>query len=175
MAYTVDWSTKIVTIPKTDLTLVTASPEVYQLNVLDFWAEIHDIQDDEAGMSFPAIMQSNPPVTLGSETFARVVSIINGYRIEFEDGAYQVNLFGANNDIANNRVQNNVSLNTNNSAGLVQSALLDQISLLVDELHKLQGLSAGNPMTVTETARTVAGISLSITGDGVTTTTVTRT
>jgi predicted amino acid-binding ACT domain protein len=44
----------------------------------------------------------------------------------------------------------------------------------IDELHKLQGLSAGNPMTVTPTSRTVTGISLAITGDGTTSTTVTR-
>ena len=46
MAYSVDWLTKIVTVPKADLTLVSASPEIYELDVNDFWLEIHDIQDD---------------------------------------------------------------------------------------------------------------------------------
>ena len=187
MAYSVNWSTKVITIPKADLTLVSASPEIYDLDVLAFWAQIHDIQDDEAGMSFPTIMQSNPPVTVGGLTLARVVEVINGYRVEFEDGQYQVNLQNANNNILDARVQNQVSINPNNSAGLVvveggagggltpaQEATLNTIATLADELHKLQGLSSGNPMTVTQTARTVGGISLAISGDGTTTTTVTR-
>lgn len=45
----------------------------------------------------------------------------------------------------------------------------------IDELHKLQGLDISNPMTVTSTSRNVGTIALDITGDGVTTTTVTRT
>lgn len=185
MAYTVNWATRVVTIPKADLTLVTASPEVYELDAIDFWIAIHDIQDDEAGMGFPAIMQSNPPVTLGGLTFARIIEVINGYRIEFEDGQYQVNITGANTNLADVRTQNQVSLNTNNSAGLIigeggggltptQEATLNAIALLADEIHKIQGLDASNPMTVTKTQRTAASLVLAITGDGTTTTTVTR-
>jgi hypothetical protein len=44
----------------------------------------------------------------------------------------------------------------------------------IDELHKLQGLKEGSPMTVTPTSRTVDDIDLEITGDGENTTTVTR-
>ena len=115
MAYSVNWATKVVTIPQSDLTLV--SPGVYELDVLTFWAEIHDIQDDE-GMPYLDIMRSNAPVTLSGLTLARTVEVINGYTIEFEDGQYQVNLTGANNNLLDTRVQNQVSLNANNSAGL---------------------------------------------------------
>lgn len=52
--------------------------------------------------------------------------------------------------------------------------ILSQIQTLVDELHKIQGLSDGNPMTVTPTNRIVGTINLDITGDGETSTTVTR-
>lgn len=52
--------------------------------------------------------------------------------------------------------------------------LVQDMQSLVDELHKIQGLSSGNPMTVTTTTRTVGDIDLAITGDGTTTTTVTR-
>lgn len=51
------------------------------------------------------------------------------------------------------------------SEGLVQKLL---------ELWQLQGLDIANPMTVTPTTRQVDAISLALTGDGVTTTTVTR-
>ena len=52
--------------------------------------------------------------------------------------------------------------------------ILAQIQTLVDELHKIEGLSLGNPMEVTQTNRTAGTINLDITGDGETTTTVTR-
>lgn len=53
-------------------------------------------------------------------------------------------------------------------------ALVQTVNSLVDELHKIQGLDAANPMTVTQTNRTAGDINLDITGDGTTTTTVTR-
>ena len=49
----------------------------------------------------------------------------------------------------------------------------DQATQL-DELHKLQGLDASNPMTVTPTSREAGSISQTISGDGSTTSTVTR-
>jgi len=52
--------------------------------------------------------------------------------------------------------------------------ILSQIQTLVDELHKIQGLDADNPMTVTPDSRVSGTIELEITGDGETTTTVTR-
>lgn len=45
---------------------------------------------------------------------------------------------------------------------------------MIVELHELQGMRSGSPMTVTQTSRAVAGISLAISGDGVNTSTVTR-
>lgn len=58
--------------------------------------------------------------------------------------------------------------------GAQAGKLLDQIQTLVDELHKIQGLDADNPMTVTPDNRTAGTINLDITGDGETSTTVTR-
>lgn len=46
--------------------------------------------------------------------------------------------------------------------------------VLVDELWKLAGLDISNPMTVTPTTRVAGSISQTITGNGVTTSTVTR-
>lgn len=52
--------------------------------------------------------------------------------------------------------------------------ILAQIKTLTDELHRLQGLKLGEPMTVTPTSRVSGDIELVISGDGVTTTTVER-
>ena len=60
-----------------------------------------------------------------------------------------------------------------NSIQFADNAIV--ISTQVDELHKIQGLQAAKPMTVTPSTRDAgAGIHQNITGDGVTTTTVTR-
>jgi len=52
--------------------------------------------------------------------------------------------------------------------------LMDIMQLMLDEMHKIQGLDISNPMVVTPTARTAGTIDLDITGDGETITTVTR-
>jgi hypothetical protein len=117
MAYSVNWATKIVTVPKSDMTQLSAS--IYSLDVLNFWAKIHLIQSGEDGLPHLDIMRSNAPVTLGGVTYARSVEVINGYKIEFENGPYQINLTGANNNLLDARVQNNVSINASNSAGMV--------------------------------------------------------
>ena len=58
--------------------------------------------------------------------------------------------------------------------GTQAGAILDRIQTLIDELHKIQGLDASSPMTVTPTQRTSGAIDLAITGNGETSTTVTR-
>jgi hypothetical protein len=54
------------------------------------------------------------------------------------------------------------------------SANLDTQLTKVDELHKIQGLDAANPMTVTPNTRVAGPVNLAISGDGETTSTVTR-
>lgn len=53
--------------------------------------------------------------------------------------------------------------------------ILAQIQTLVDELHKIQGLNADYPSTTTQTTWDAGDIHIDITGDGTTTTTMTRT
>lgn len=136
MAYSVHWPTKVVFVPKADLTVVSASPEIYELDVNDFWRAIHDIQDDE-GMPYVDIMRSNAPVTISGVTYVRSVEVINGYTVEFEDGQYQVNLVGANNNILDARVQNQVSLNPSNSGGAVVVTSGSGLSLEQDAILTL--------------------------------------
>lgn len=147
MAYSVDWLTKIVTVPQADLTLVSAG--VYELDVSAFWAAVHDIQDGE-GMPYVDIMRSSAPVTLSGLDLARVVEVINGYRVEFEDGNYQVNLTGANNNILDARVQNQVSINANNSAGLIQPDITDQLAAALQSALGTVGTGGvGGPTEIT--------------------------
>lgn len=59
-------------------------------------------------------------------------------------------------------------------ASAVRSEVQDELTK-IDELHAIAGLDPASPMTVTKTSREAGSISLEITGDGVNTSTVTRT
>jgi len=176
MAISIDWNTKVISIPQADLTLVSGS--VYELDIDAFRLDLKDLEDGE-GMPFLDTHAHNTEVTLGGVTLARTFEIINGYTITFEDGQYAVNLTGANSNIPDVTNVNQVSVRSFNSAGLISvtsgSGLSAEQATMLEELYKLQGLSAGDPMTVTTTSRTAGDISQTISGDGVTTTTVTRT
>lgn len=122
MAISINWATKVITVPKADMTLIQSSPfEIYELNVNTFRLTLKDLEDDEAGMSFLHTHNHNPPVSVGGVTLGRVVELINGYTVTFENGSYAVNLVGANNNISDNTNLNQVSVRSANSAGLVEN------------------------------------------------------
>ena len=52
--------------------------------------------------------------------------------------------------------------------------LLETVQRNLDEVHKIHGLDSSNPMTVTETSRVAGSVTQNFTGDGISTTTVTR-
>jgi len=120
MAISVNWITKVLTIPKSDTTLVSAGPpEIREYNVLDtFWVEVKAIEDDAEGMPFVHIVERVPAKLLGGVDFADIVEVVNGYTVTFEDGQYQINLIGANHNLSDVANPNSVGLRTANSAGL---------------------------------------------------------
>jgi hypothetical protein len=67
----------------------------------------------------------NTEVLLGGVTYARVVEIISGYTITFEDGQYAVNLTGANSNIGDVVNVNQVSIRSANSAGLISNSAIE--------------------------------------------------
>jgi len=71
-------------------------------------------------MAYLKTHNHNTAITLSGVTYARIVEIINGYTIEFENGIYSVECVGANHNIADVKVVNSVSLIVGNSAGLIQ-------------------------------------------------------
>lgn len=120
--YSVNWSTKVITIPKADTELVSSSPDVRKLSVLTLWETLRSIEDDADGMAYIAIVKNTTPLTVAGVTLGRVVEIINGYTLTFEDGQYAVNIYGGNSNIADVVNKNQVSVNTANSAGFLQVA-----------------------------------------------------
>lgn len=125
----IDWGTKVIYIPKSFLTLVQSTPtEIYELDLNIFRLALKDLEDSENGMSFLDTHRHNTEVTLAGITYARVIEIINGYTITFEDDQYAVNLIGANSNVADNVNVNQVSVRANNSAGLISSPAIEYSS-----------------------------------------------
>ena len=79
-------------------------------------------------MPFPDTHTHNTEVELGGLTYARIVEIINGYTVEFEDGQYTVNCVGANHNVADVKIPNQVSIVVNNAAGLIINSAIEYSS-----------------------------------------------
>lgn len=117
MATTINWSTKIISVPQADLTNLGGG--IYELDVDAFRLELKDLEDSEAGMPYDKTHNHSTEVTLSGVTYARLFEIINGYTVEFEDGQYTVKCVGANHNLGDVKVVNQVSLLIGNSAGLI--------------------------------------------------------
>tara|TARA_R110000822_G_scaffold73853_15_gene177646 strand:- start:3352 stop:4605 length:1254 start_codon:yes stop_codon:yes gene_type:complete len=126
MAISIDWATKVINVPKVDTTLVQASPiEIRELNLNGFRLALKDLEDDAEGMTFVDTHKHNGEVLLGGIIYARVLEIINGYTVTFEDGAYALNLVGANSNVGDVINFNQVSVRTANAAGLISNAAIE--------------------------------------------------
>ena len=126
MAITVNWATKVISVPKADTTLIQASPtEIRQLDLNTFRLTLKDLEDGEEGIVYLDTHRHVAPITVGGVELARVVEIINDYTVTFEDGQYAVNLAGANSNVGDRVNVNQVSVRSANSAGLVTSQAIE--------------------------------------------------
>ena len=130
MAVTIDYATKSILVPRDYMEVVQLAPtEVRRLDLNVFRLELKSLEDDSDGMAFERTHSHTTGVSVSGAILARVVQIINGYTVTFEDGQYAVNLVGANSNVADVVNVNQVSVRTANSAGLVDlSTLLGGIS-----------------------------------------------
>jgi hypothetical protein len=144
VAISIDWGQRIIHVPKADLVLIQSTPvEILQLNINTFRMWLKDLEDSDEGMAFPDTHRHNTEVTIGGVTLARVVEIINGYTITFEDGQYAVNLVGANSNVADVVNVNQVSVRSANSAGLTSAPAIEYSSfeggVWIDVLATVEG------------------------------------
>jgi hypothetical protein len=119
MAITIDWGTRVINVPRADLPVQQASPEVRTLDLDWFRLQLKELEDDEEGMTFPDTHIHNTEVQIGGITLSRVIEVTNGYTVTFEDGQYSVDCTGANSNIMDVANPNQVSIRSNNSAGLI--------------------------------------------------------
>lgn len=125
MPISIDWKNKIIFVPKTESLQIQSSPtEIRQLDLDVFRLALKNLEDDAEGMTFLDTHRHVPPVTVGGVTLARVVEIINGYTVTFEDGQYAINLVGANSNVGDVTNVNQVSVRSANSAGLTDISSL---------------------------------------------------
>jgi len=140
---TINWETRVISVEKAYLT-PTANPDIFNLDTNVFRLDLKGLESSEEGMSYPDTHQHNTEVPLGGIIYARVIEIINGYTITFENGFYAVNLFGSNNNIGDVVNLNFVSIRTNNSAGLIVDPSISESldygdSIVYDEINGMVG------------------------------------
>jgi hypothetical protein len=119
MAISVNEVTKVISVPQADLTFVSGVTYTHDTDA--FRLELRDWESSTPGAWRSITHKHNPPVTVGGVTLGRVIEIINGYTITYEDGQYRVILEGSNNNILDVANVNQVSIATQNSAGLIQA------------------------------------------------------
>lgn len=118
MAITVNFITGEIFVPRADMTLIQASPEIRGLDINAFRLELSDIMDNPDGRPWPRIYDHETETLLEGEIYARKVIILAPYFITFEAGLYAVKLSGANANISEVATVNGVSVRSFNSTGL---------------------------------------------------------
>lgn len=119
MATTVDWITGVITVPRADMTIIQASPEVRELDTAAWFDELKNLEASAEGMPWPDTQRHNLSYTISGITYAESLEIIAPYTVTFEDGQYAVSLKGTNNNIIDVANTNQVRILANNSAGLI--------------------------------------------------------
>ncbi len=124
MAISINQSTRLISIPQADLTLVSGA--LYTLDSNQFRNDVMSILDDATHIWLPDAFRHNTEVTVAGTTYARTIEFINSFSIQFEDtgSAYTVRIEGSNNNIfdAENGIlipTDKVTVIPTNSAGLV--------------------------------------------------------
>jgi hypothetical protein len=129
VAISINPLTYVIYVPKADMTLTQSSPETRELNVNAFRLELKSLEDDpDYGVFLYKTHSHNTEVALAGLTYARTVEVLAPYTVEFEDGQYTVNCVGANHNLSDRKVANQVSLIVNNAAGLISNAQIEYSS-----------------------------------------------
>ena len=118
MSYSVNWVAKIISIPTSDLTLVSGTR--YSLDMADFLAEVRRLEwEFTEGLWAPSILDhTNTRYDFAGANYAPFDDMLNDYTIQFTGVATRVDLLGSNNDIIDVLIPTGVSVVPSNSAGL---------------------------------------------------------
>ena len=134
----IDWSSRVITVPASDLDEVSGNR--YELDLYKFHLWLKDIEDDENGMVNPDTHIYTKPLQVGGTVIARSVQIINGYSVTFENGAYLVDIVGGNSNIMDVLNFNNVSVRANNSGGLIEVGTSSDVNVVSINGNPIEGV-----------------------------------
>lgn len=183
MAISINWPTGVISIPQSYLTALGGG--VYRLDINQLRLDIAALQDDEDGVAWPDVFNHNTEVTLSGVTYSRIVQFLAPYTFDFEDTGlpYTVTCVGANHNLADRKVVDNVSLIVGNSAGLISVATSGyapedvaiavwnhssavQLATRLAESWARLGLDASRPVVQGQTSITFGDIALALTEAG---------
>lgn len=127
MAITIDRLTQIISVPQSDLALLSGT--LYSADTDQIRLDIKAIEASEEGIVWEDTNVHNTTVELFGVTYARTLQYIAPYSIEFTpDSLWSVRLEGSNNNMgdveAGILVQNQVQVIPTNSAGLIDLEIL---------------------------------------------------
>lgn len=117
MSYTVNWTTKVISIPLGDLTLISGSN--YSLDASDFWLEVRRLEASPAdGLWAEQALDFINTQILSGITYVPIVKLINGYTWDVASTNKNVSLIGPNSNLLDAFIPGNgISVLANNSAG----------------------------------------------------------
>lgn len=130
MAYSVNWVTKVITIPVADLTLVSGTR--YSLDMDIFRIEIRRLEHAFVdGLWAPLILDhANIRLDFAGSNYAAFDEIINGYTVTFATGPTRVDVLGSNHNLLDVTNATGIMVTSANSAGLTNINELRTISFL---------------------------------------------
>ena len=178
MSYSVNWTTKVVTIPLSDLTLVSGSN--YSLDASDVWIELRRLEASPGdGLWADQIAEFVNTQVLSGLPYSAILKMINGYTWDTNTTNKTISLLGINNNLLDVFIPGNgISVLANNSAGKITtgSGLDATQDDKIDKMHKRLGLDAADPITDVPGGITSGSgdIDIARSGDGETTSTLTR-
>lgn len=131
MAYTVNWVTKVVTIPLTDLTLVSGSN--YTMNVDFAHDEIRRLEwEFSDGLWAEHAIDFVETQVLSGITYVPIIKLVNGYTWFVDASNINIFLIGSNSNFLDTFIPGNgVSVLANNSAGNTSQPELLRLAKLI--------------------------------------------
>jgi hypothetical protein len=137
MVYSVNWTTKVITVPLTDLTLVSGSN--YTLDTGDFWIEMRRLEASTGdGLWTLQVIEFINTQVLSGLSYSAIVKVINGYTWDTDTPNIIISLLGKNSNLLDVFIPGNgVSVLANNSAGKIEtgSGLSAAQDLKITEVH----------------------------------------
>jgi hypothetical protein len=121
MSYSVNWATKVVTVPLTDLTLISGSN--YSLNTGDFWIEMRRLEaSPEDGLWTEQVIEYVNTQVLSGITYSAIVKLINSYTWNTDTTNKNIFLIGFNSNLLDTFIPGSgISVLANNSGGKIDA------------------------------------------------------